>query len=82
MPSDYRKVTLLILFNDKTWQERDCQFMMPVEATDEEVNRHAIYATLNNLAATGDVEKVYTVGVVAGTQDVTVEFKEKKKNGS
>ena len=70
-------MTLLILFNDKTWQERDCQFMMPLEATDEEVNRHAIQATLSNLASTGDVNRVYTVGVVAGMQDVTVEFKEK-----
>lgn len=79
MPSEHKKVAVVILYKDRTWEQRDMQFMLPVNATDEEIYRHAVHATMSSLAAVGDIEKVYTVSVISGTQDIEIEYKEKKE---
>jgi hypothetical protein len=79
LPTEHKKVTVVILYKDKTWEERDMQFMLPVDATEEEIFRHAVQTTMSNLAAVGEIEKVYTVSIISGTLDLEIEFKEKKK---
>jgi hypothetical protein len=82
VPSEHKKVAIVILYKDKTWEQRDMQFMMPVESTQEEIYRHAVYSTMSSLAAVGDIEKVYTVSVISGTQDIEIEFKKKEEDAS
>ena len=82
MPSEHKKVAVVILWKDKTWEQRDMQFMLPVNATDEEIYRHAVHATMSNIAAVGDIEKVYTISIISGVQDIEIEFKEKEEDAT
>lgn len=76
MPSEHKKVTVLILWKDKTWEERDLQLLMPVESTAKDIGDQAIKATMSNLAATGKLEDVKTMGIITGEMEVQMMDKE------
>jgi hypothetical protein len=80
LPTEHKKVTVLICWKDKTWEERDLQLMMPVESTAAEIGEQAIKATMSNISAIGKLEDLRTMGIITG--EMNVEIKGKKEDAS
>jgi hypothetical protein len=75
---DFTKVTVLILWKSKKWEERDVKMQMPEGSTEKEVIDAAVKATMSGLASLGNLDEVHTMGVTSGF--VEVEMKEKKED--
>lgn len=71
------EVTLIILWKEGFWEERNVTMSMPGGCTQEEAIEAAIKSTMSGLAAIGTLDKVKTMGCITGTMEVDI--KEKKE---
>ena len=55
------KVELIILYEDRTWKEYQCGMTVPEGTTEQESQTLALRATNSNLAATGELKKVFSI---------------------
>ena len=75
MPSEKMEVTVLILWKDKTWEQREVELLTPTDTTVTELGDQAVKATMSNLAAIGKLDDVHTMGFTTGS--IEVDLKEK-----
>ena len=77
--SDHTECKVLILWKNKSWEERYMKFIMPEGYTETELTERAVQATMSNLAAVGKLDNVHTMGVTTGFIKFEVDEEEKKE---
>lgn len=77
---DHTKVTVLILWKSKVWEERDVKMQLPEGTSEAAAIESAIKATMSNLAAIGKLDDVHTMGVTSGMVELDMSLIEKKED--
>ena len=68
--SDHTECKVLILWKNKSWEERYMKFIMPEGYTETELTERAVQATMSNLAAVGKLDNVHTMGVTTDEETI------------
>lgn len=71
-------VTLIILWKNERWEERNVLISVPGGSTEQDTVDAAIKATISNLAALGKLDEVKTMGHI--NRFIEINTMEKKVN--